>query len=262
MFVFAVFGVPAVSYAAGSGAISQGYATSSKNITAGTLVSLVTGSKNNIQPASVSNATRLVGIAGSKPLVELSGTGDNIQVVISGSTEALVSNINGTVSVGDKITASPVAGIGMKATSATELVGTAEANLSSVKTVTKTIAGSNGHSISIKIGLVPLTVNVAYYSGSASGTASSLVPPFVQSLANSIVGHQVSPLRVLIGLFSLLFGFIIAAVMLWVAIKSDITAIGRNPLASSSLRKGLVDVIIAAMGVLVATIVIVYIVLS
>ncbi len=100
-----------------------------------------------------------------------------------------------------------------------------------------------------------------YSAASSPGAVSNLVPPFLQNLANSITGRQVSALRVLLGFLALILGFTITVVMLYVSIRSDMISIGRNPLAETALRRGLVDIIIAAIGVLLVTAVIVYAVL-
>jgi hypothetical protein len=258
-----LFLTPSV-YAIAPGAISQGYQTDTTNITQGALLSLVSTGSTVVVPAnSTTNVADLVGVAADKPLVELSSSGQsNIQVVVGGTTEALVSNINGAVKAGDKITASPVGGIGMKAVKSSEIVGTAQANLNSVKTVSRTFDGTNGKKVTVSVGLLPIAVSVAYYSTAASsGTAASFVPPFLQTIANNLTGKQVSPLRVLISAAALLLGFIAVTTMLYVSIKSDMISIGRNPLAGGALRKGLVDVLVAALGVLIVTVVIVYAVL-
>ncbi len=251
--------VSPIAFAA-SGAISESYRTSSSGITQGTLLSLVSKGSTVVTPASTSNAASLVGIAASKPLVELSaGTSSNgnqsgLQVAVGGTTEVLVSNLNGSVYVGDKITASPVNGIGMKATGAAEIVGVAQANLASVRTVTKTFAGTNGKTVSVKIGLLPVAINVAYYSAApAGGSVSAFVPPFLQSLANNIAGKAVSPLRVLIGAITLILGFATIVMMLYTGIRSGVISLGRNPLAADALRKGMVDILITAVGILMVT---------
>jgi len=250
-----------VEAAASSGAISQEYETKTQGITPGELLSLSATGSATVEPAnSATNASRLIGIAANKSLVELSGKGvSSVEVVVGGTAEALVSDINGSVKVGDKITASPVSGVGMKTVSSSQTVGIAQADLSSVQTVTRSVTGTNGKQVDIKIGLLPVAVSVAYYTiGTSTGAASSFVPPFLQSIANKLTGKQVSPLRVLASTALLIMGFLAAAFMLSVAIRSGIISIGRNPLAENALRKGLVDVIIAAMGVLVVTAVVVY----
>lgn len=246
-----------------SGAISQSYQTKVTGIAQGALVSYESSKSSLVVPSNSGNAATLVGVASSQPLVELSNSGKNsIQVTVNGTTDALVSDANGPVNVGDKITASPVGGIGMKAFGSVEIVGTAQASLDTVKTVTKTFAGTNGQNVSVKVGLLPITVNATYYSAaSSSGSISSFVPPFLQSVANSIAGKSISPLRVLISTLALLLGFIAVIVMLYIAIHSGMISIGRNPLAEDALRRGLVDVIVAAIGVLVITVVVVYAVL-
>lgn len=244
-----------------TGAISQDYETNTPSITAGELLSLSSAGSSIVEPAnSTTDVSRLTGVAADKPLLELSGKGNSsVQVVVGGTSSALVSDINGPVKIGDKITASPVSGVGMKAVSSAEVVGIAQANLTAVPTVTRSVAGTNGKNVQIKIGLLPIAVVVEYYSvTSATGTASSFVPPFLQSLANQLTGKQVSPLRVLLGAILLIMGFAAVTFMLYVAIRSGIISIGRNPLAERALRKGLVDVIIAALGVLTVTAVIVY----
>lgn len=266
--ILTTLAVPIMSASAAhamTGAISQSYETTTTNITQGALLSLASNGSDVVKPAdSAGNAANLAGIAASNPLVELSnGSRNSIQVVVGGSTEALVSDINGPVKVGDKITVSPVSGISMKATASSEIVGVAQGNLSSVQTVTKSFAGSNGSPQTARVGLLPISVDVAYYSAASSGgTVSAFVPSALQNLANAITGEAVSPLRVLIGTVSLLLGFTTIAIMLYVGIRSNIISLGRNPLAANALRRGMIDVFLTAVGVLVLTGVIVAAVVS
>lgn len=240
---------------ASTGAISQSYKTNDTDLTPGTLISLASKGATVVTAANTNNVSNLVGIAASKPLIELSdGTQNSLQVVVSGSTDALVTDLNGTIKIGDKITASPISGIGMKAINPSEVVGTAQADLDSVSTVTKTFVGIDGKGVSAKVGLLPVAVNIGYYSASSgTGGASALVPPFLQNLANTIAGKVVSPLRVLIGLLALLLGFATITIMLYTGIRSGVISLGRNPLAANVLRRGLVDILLTAVGVLVVT---------
>jgi hypothetical protein len=246
-----------------AGAISQGYTTRSDNISRGALVSLVSNSTTTVEPATSSNAANLVGVAADKPLIELSGSGEgSTQVVVGGSTEVLVSDVNGSVKAGDKIAASPIGGIGMKASEAAQIVGTAQVSIDSAKTVEQSITAKDGTKQTIKVGLLSVAVNVTYYSASMSkGTISSFVPPFLQSIANSVVGREVSPLRVLLGAIVLLLGFIAVIVMIQTSIRNGLISLGRNPLAQKAVRRGLIDIIVAAIGLLVLMAVIVYVVL-
>lgn len=251
------------AYAQSGSAIAQGFQANTANLGTGALVSLISTGQPMITSATTTNVKNLVGVMSNQPLVELSNNSKaNAQVVVSGSTQALVSDLNGIVKVGDKITASPVAGIGMKAINSTEIVGIAQADLSSVKTTKQTVARQDGKTVEINVGLVPVAVNVSYYSvPQGQQPLSSLLPPFLEKLANGVSGRQVSPLRVLVSALSLVLGFLAAAIMLYASIRSSIVSIGRNPLARESLRRGFMDVVIAAIGVLVVSIAATYIIL-
>lgn len=241
--------------AAQGAAIAQGYQTVSSGVGFGTIVSLASSGASRVEPANLGNATSLVGVAANEPVLQLSdGSKSNVQVVVSGSADVLVSDANGAVRAGDKIAVSPLAGVGMKATSSGEVVGTAQQALSSVKTVTEQAQGKDGQRITVHVGKVPVSVNVVYYSAvSSGGSVAAYVPPFLQSLANSLAGKAVSPLRVIIGAVALLLGFFAVSIMLYVGVRSGVISLGRNPLAADALRRGMVDVLIAALGVLIVT---------
>jgi hypothetical protein len=167
----------------------------------------------------------------------------------------LTSDINGEIKTGDKITASPISGIGMKATISAQIVGTAETNFNSIKSVQQTVKRQDGTSAKVRIGLMPVQVNVSYFAvPQTQGSISAILPPYLQKIANALSGKQVSPLRVLIGALALILGFTAGAIMLYASVRSNIASIGRNPLAQEALRKGFVDVVYAAIGLLVITV--------
>jgi hypothetical protein len=246
---------PAAGLAAG--AIAQSFSTTSSDITAGTILSLT--SQNGVVEPATSSGKVLAGVATSKPVLELSSGGTHsVQVAVGGTAQVLVSDINGDVLVGDKIAASPITGVGMKAVSSAEIVGTAQSSLGSVPTVKRSVTDLAGKQTDVKVGLVPVSVNVEFYAASSGSALSAFVPPFLQNLANAISGKEVSPLRVIVGLLVLLAGTVAVIIMLTTAIKSGIISIGRNPLAEGALRKGLIDVLLAAIGVLFITTALVY----
>lgn len=257
------FGILSASANAES-AISQGFQTADTNITAGSLISVTTTGGRFAGPSNTNNVANLVGVAGNKPLVALSnGVDNNLQVIVSGSTDALVSNINGDIKIGDKITASPINGIGMVAVSSGEIVGTAQTDLKSVHTINENLTKSDGTKANVQVGMIPLEVNVSYYTAPESKSAvSQFLPPFLQNLANSLSGKQVSPWRVLIGTIALILGFVASMVMLYASIRSNMISIGRNPLARGELRKGFFDVSIFAVGVLIITLAATFLILK
>jgi hypothetical protein len=55
-----------------------------------------------------------------------------------------------------------------------------------------------------------------------------------------------------------MIGFIIVTVILYSAVRSGVISIGRNPLAYSKLRRGIIDVIIGAIAILILSGVVAY----
>ncbi len=241
-------------------AISQGFKTNETDLAVGALVGLTSGSQSTIQLNNTDRLDQLIGVIGDRPLIELSNNDKEVQVVISGTTLTLVSNINGDVKSGDKITASPINGVGMRASASALVVGTAQADLSAVTTSEKNVTDKQGKSQAIKVGAVPVQVNITYYV--APEDKNSFLPPFLQALANAVAGREVSPARVLISTLVLVFGFISIAVLLYSSTRSSIISIGRNPLSEGAVRKSLFEVGATALGILLVMLIAIYLVLT
>jgi len=214
-----------------------------------------------VQKSTPGHESLLLGVTASRPLVSLGSGKQQAQVVVSGLTPTLVSDINGDIKIGDKITVSPLEGIGMKAMQSVETVGTAESSLSSSQTTTQTVTDKNGKSVQVKVGLVSVQVDVAYYQASQS-KLSGFVPSFLVNVGSSIAGKDISPLRVLVGFCSLLLGFVIAGVTLQAGVRAGIISLGRNPLASGILRRSLLDVLATSLGLLAITAMAFYLILT
>jgi hypothetical protein len=240
-------------------AISQGF-TSQEQLPVGSLVSLTEdATKGTVQAANTSNGERLVGVTSKQSLIELSGGALESQVVIGGSSYTLVSDINGDVMRGDKIAPSPLSGIGMKATESSQVLGTAEQDFSESKDVTtQEIADKSGVKHTVKVGLVMAQVNVAYYQKPDN---ASFLPSYLRKFANQVVGHEVAPIRILIALILLIASFGGVAVLLYSSVSSSIISIGRNPLSAQAVHKGIFEVAALALGILLLTLIALYLVL-
>ena len=250
--------LPAVAAAQGGASIGQTFPTKETNLAAGALVSMEHGS-SNIVLASIKNADRLVGITGASPLVEVSDGKGSAKVVTEGITSGLVSDINGDVKEGDRITASPIDGVGMKATQSTVVVGTAAADLSSVTPSQRNIRDQDGNQRTVHIGVIPVRVSVAAYLVPAAQTSKA--PAFLQDVANGIAGKPVSTFRVLFAslLFILLFG--VVTTLMYSAIRSSIISIGRNPFSEGALRRALLQTGLIIGGITLGGLVLVYLIL-
>lgn len=251
----------ASALAQANSSISQRFQAGDTGITPAALVAVKRDNPNSVELSNVDSASRLVGVVSGKPLIELSDGESGLDVVTSGNTVALISDLNGAVVTGDKITASPIAGVGMKAVEATTVVGIAQASLNSVQTETRDINDKTGTKRQVKIGLVPLQVGVASYVPEAE-EQSSFVPPFLQSIANSVSGRNVSPVRVLVAALILVLLFLSITVLLYSSVRSSIISIGRNPLSESAVRKSLFQVGLTVFIMLLFSVAIVYLVLT
>lgn len=143
----------------GASSIAQGFKTDDPNIVSGALVSLKDKTANTVELGTSENVDRLLGVAGEDSLIELTNGIGTVKVVTTGEAAVLVSDINGDVKTGDKITASPIAGVGMRALTSTLVVGTAQANLSDAQTETRTITDKNGKKQTVKIGAISVQVD-------------------------------------------------------------------------------------------------------
>lgn len=255
----AIFSFPA--YAQGNSSIAVQFQTNDSGITAASLVSIEQDNPNSIVLGDASHSDRVVGIVSDKPLIELSDGGSGVQVVTNGLTKALVSDINGPISTGDKVTASPIKGVGMKATENVTVVGTAQGNLQSSLSDTRTVTDKTGKKVTVNIGLIPVQVGVAFYDA-PSNKKATYIPTFFQEVANNIAGGTVSPIRVVIAALILLLLFLSVTILLYSSVRSSIISIGRNPLSEAAVHKSLFEVGLTIFILLVFTVLLIYMVLK
>lgn len=254
-----LFGVASAAGQANS-AIAQEFKVEGGTVTPAALVVLKNRSSNTIELSGIGKEQRLVGVVSDKAAIELSEGDTGVQVVTSGLANALVSDINGTVRTGDKITTSPIEGVGMKATESGVVIGTVQADLTSVENDKRTVTDKAGNAQSVNIGIVPLQVGVAFYS--VSDGKESYVPSFLQAIADNIAGRNVSAMRVLVAAIVLLLVVASIASLLYGAVRSSIISIGRNPLSEVAVRKGLFQVALTSFGVLLFAGIAIYLILA
>lgn len=241
--------------------LSQGF-LSAKPLTAGQLVSL----QNNpgiVTAADTSNIDSLTGVVVSAQdsLLALSTKAGEVQVATSGVVDTLLSTIDGDIKVGDRVTASPLAGVGTKAVSSIRVIGVAQGSLDgktpgAVKTSVK---GSDGKNQDIYIGKVPVQLGVTFFS--TGSVQRNPVPSFLQKFANSVASKQVQPLPILVSGVIILLTLLAASVILYASIRGSIISIGRNPLAKGGVLRSLIQVTIMVTLLIMASLVTIYFVL-
>lgn len=260
---FVLLGFGAMRVAAASdetAAISQGFLVDG-DVVPGAIVSFAGTTKTGaVQLAHRDNADRMVGVVSQKPLVELSGSAKQTQVVLSGTALVLVSTINGDIKYGDKIAASPLSGIGMKATASGSIVGTATQDFSAAQSVSeRKVKDLKGNERTVKVGLLPLQIDVSYYRSPEDD--QTVLPSFLQQFVNAVAGRPVGLIRSLIALFLLIAGFGGVAVLTYASVRSSIISIGRNPLSAPAVHRSLIEVGAMGFGILLVMVIAVYLVL-
>lgn len=220
-------------------AIAQGF-TSSQILVPGSLVSTQNSKVGEVVAADTENTGNIVGVvvASGDATLNVNATAA-VQVATSGSTDVFVTDLAGSIKAGDKITASPLSGVGMKANDSVKIVGIAEENFDSSRpSKSQTITSRDGTSRQVRVGSIPVRVQVAYYSVPQTKT---VVPAFLQQFGNSVAGKQVSTFRIMVGFFIILAAIVSVSVMLFSAMRASIISIGRNPLASNSIYRSVFE---------------------
>lgn len=253
--------VPAAASAqtAQSGLIAQGF-TSNNALPTGALVSRAENNARTVELSTNNSADRLVGVVSEQAFFEVSDANSNTQVVLEGTTPTLVSDLNGDIQAGDRITVSPIEGVGIKATQSSVIVGIAQSDLASVDTTTRTITDQSGQAYTVHIGIIPVQINVAAYITPEGGQQTG-IPLALQNVANTIAGRSVSPLRIVLAATLTLLLFCVIVALLYSAVRSSLTAMGRNPLSANILHKGLTQIGLIVVGIAAAGFGIVYAIL-
>ena len=240
--------------------ISQGF-TTTDSLPLGSIVSLENNSSDQVVASATSNVDSIYGVVindGSTPLSLSNGQDNQVQVTTSGIAPVLVSNINGEISQGDQITASPIKGVGMKATSNAKVVGIAQGtprNSSEKQSYTD----DDGNTRTVVLGEVPVLVNASYFFKQPDKT---IIPSAVQSLANALAGKTVNTVPILISAAIFIVTLIVVVSIIYSMIRSSIISVGRNPMSQSAIYRDVIQLSALVLGILAVSLISIYIILT
>ncbi len=260
--IFLAFFIATIPFAASAVTyISQSYATTDK-LSLGSLVSLKTNSNDQVVAAASSNVDNLLGVTinENSSLLSLSGGTENqVQVATSGTLQVLVSDINGPIYNGDQITASPISGVGMKATSNVRVIGIAQGDLTTSNSSKQSFKDKEGKSQTVSIGELPTLVNVSFFFKEPDKT---LIPSALQNIANSLAGKPVSTLPIIISVIIFVITLIIVVSIVYSMINSSIVSVGRNPMSQSAIYRDLIQLSAIVLVILSIGMISIYLVLT
>lgn len=239
--------------------ITQGYSTTEK-VPVGSIVSLKKNTTDQVSAASSSNVDSILGVVintDSSLLYVSNGQETEVQVATTGTVPVLVSDINGKIVRGDHITASPIGGVGMKATGNVRIVGIAQGDPSNPNK--QTYKEKDGKEQTVTLGEVPVLVNVAYYFKEPEKT---IVPSAIQNVANALAGRSVSTTPILISAAIFIVTLIVVVSIIYSMIKSSIISVGRNPMSQGAIYRDLVQMSTLVLAILTVSFSSIYLILT
>jgi hypothetical protein len=240
--------------------VSQSY-TSDSSLPTGAIVSLQKGSSDHVTSATTANSNYIFGVvinADSSQLSISSNQSNQVNIATSGVEQVLVSDVNGNIAVGDAITASPISGVGMKATANVKIIGVAQDSFPNNTTKRETYT-QNSKQQSAMLGQIPVSVNVSYYYKQPDKT---IIPSALQNIANSLAGKKVNSLPIIVSITIFIITMVVVASIIYSMIRSSIISVGRNPMSQAAVYRNVIQLSALVVVILGVAIVAIYMVLT
>jgi len=227
---------------------------------AASLSSSSTSDKQIVERSSTSNKSKFVGIVTTKDanLVTLTNKEATVVVATTGDTTAFVSDVNGVVKKGDYLAISPLKGILMKAgTNQPNSIGVALEDFQSQGAQSQQIITDSGPR-TVAVNSVRIEISQASIALSSNQTKKT----FLSNLGQNITGRSINNWQVLTALVIFFLILVIEGSLVYGAIHSSITALGRNPLSHNAVYRQLFQVLLAVLGIFAFGVAVIYVVLQ
>ncbi|MCX6728254.1 MAG: hypothetical protein NTV39_00575 [Candidatus Saccharibacteria bacterium] len=240
---------------------SQSYTTAGE-LTIGSIVSLKNNTNDEVIAANNGNVENLLGVVvnpGNSIMSVTSGQKNTAEVATNGVLQVLVSDINGSISNGDQITASPIDGVGMKANQNVRVIGIAQSALDTRNGSKQPYTDKDGKKKTVFIGQIPLQVAVSYFFKEPDKT---IVPAAIQNVANTLAGKTVSTLPIVISVAIFIITIIVVVSIVFAMVRSSIISVGRNPMSQSAIYRDLIQLSALVMAILAVGMISIYLVLT
>lgn len=248
--------------AAGVFGAARGYATDDNQLKPGMVVALSEAStpeSPKVERAALDLEPKVIGVTtelGEEAVTVADGE-SIVYVQNTGEARVFVSDLNGNVAKGDLLAPSPLLGILMKADESTApIVGIALEEFAAASAETKQIQENEG---TREVNIARLKINLDHMA--ASNQQASATDSSIERLGRAIVGKDVGELQVITALLIFLVVLVAEGGIIYGAISSAITALGRNPMASKVIRGEMIRVVGVALAVLLVGVAAIYAVL-
>lgn len=220
--------LPSLAYAQDfSRGIALNVEVADGNIAGGDIVELAS---NGIIRAKTPYSQAIRGVAVDQPLIAIHEKTDKTRsIVINGEASVKVSAKNGGIKVGDYVTTSDIPGVGVRAIDAGYVIGMAQTAF--------TPPNSDKVNQSNATGTVVVTLNIHFHAYKTNDLGGPFVRVFQAFAQGTETPGQFAPIiRYVLGALVALVSFILAFLFFGRNVKSSIEALGRNPLARSSIQ--------------------------
>lgn len=248
--VLVVAAVLSVVYCAAVLAVARGYATDDTSLQSGMVVALSpdgTAEQPKVERATIESGDKAIGVTVNvdESLLTTGSSSQQVYVQTDGEAEAFVSDINGAPQKGDLLAVSPLRGILIKTgTNTGTVVGTALEDFDDGGATTQNV-DKEGTNLSVKIDKIRINLDRKTSGQNGQETDSSL-----ERLGRSIVGKEVGEIRVVVALIIFFIVLVAEGGIIYGAVSSAITSLGRNPLARKIIIREMVRVVLIAVVVL------------
>jgi hypothetical protein len=250
-----------------SNGVTQSY-NADASVEVGMMVQLKAKDSNTVVPVSENNIVDMLGVVippsnATIVLVPKTVTQQQVLVATTGRNQVLVSNQDGPINIGDYITISSIAGVGMKASgSQDEVLGKAAAAFSGTSNVIGSIPLKNtiGGGTTVSIGRIP--VDMAISRNPLFARAADYIPGFLSKIALTVANKPVSSARIYLSMALLVITALVTGNLLYSGVRSGMQAIGRNPLSKKSIIKSLIETVIAGLIIFIVGVLAVYLLLK
>lgn len=240
--------------------ISQSYRTE-ESLSVGSIVSLKVGTSDEVVAATSKTTDAILGVVindGSSILSLEDQNDETVQIATSELVPVLISDINGEIKEGDPITASPIKGVGMKATNNIKVIGVAHTDPTNSEQV-QSYTDGEGNQKTVKLGQVSVLINVAYYYKEPEKT---IIPAALQNIANAMAGRTVETLPIIISLIIFIITVVVVVSIIYSMIRSSIISVGRNPMSQSAIYRDIIQLSALVLIILAAGMIAIYLVLT
>lgn len=243
-------------------AFAKGYATDDTGLKAGMVVALSQSSTPDnpkVERAALDKEPKVIGVSTTidDQLVTEGSTKSTVYVQTTGEATVFVTDLNGDVQNGDLLAPSPLLGVLMKADESTApIVGIAIDSFDKDSADTQKIKEGAGET---EVKIDTMRVNLDHMA--ASNQQSSATDSSLERLGRAIVGKDVGEIQVLASLVIFLLVLVAEGGIIYGAVSSAITALGRNPMAGKIIQREMFRVVGVAIVVLAIGVAAIYAIL-